>query len=103
MAYELRISDWSADVCSSDLTETEPIDKHHRVREMLGRLLAEFGDEIACDRKEEFSGLDCQSKCAEQRDQLGVVAFTERRLACPDPEVGVEEEDRKSTRLNSSH
>src|SRR3546814_3096822 len=47
-------------------TETEPIDKHHRVREMLGRLLAEYGDEIACDRKEEFSGLDCQSKRSEE-------------------------------------
>src|SRR3546814_10267323 len=29
-AYDMRISDWSSDVCSSDLAD---VDRHHQVRE----------------------------------------------------------------------
>src|SRR3546814_16513549 len=32
-AYELRISDWSSDVCSSDLREMRPARDRHRQRE----------------------------------------------------------------------
>src|SRR3546814_8179785 len=32
-AYELRISDWSSDVCSSDLVEEEQPEKRHRDRD----------------------------------------------------------------------
>src|SRR3546814_9322974 len=41
-AYELRISDWSSDVCSSDL----PVDRAHRAVELdpEGRLLARIGE-----------------------------------------------------------
>src|SRR3546814_10555275 len=31
-AYEMRISDWSSDVCSSDLLDRHPSDGHHRDR-----------------------------------------------------------------------
>src|SRR3546814_5537874 len=41
-AYEMRISDWSSDVCSSDLVEDEPqaeqpplLGRHHRVEGQL--------------------------------------------------------------------
>src|SRR3546814_2225401 len=40
-AYEMRISDWSSDVCSSDLTKT------NRVRAAFVRFLALGGDEQA--------------------------------------------------------
>src|SRR3546814_9714703 len=36
-AYEMRISDWSSDVCSSDLRYTEDLGLHvARVRECIG-------------------------------------------------------------------
>src|SRR3546814_6248675 len=34
-AYEMRISDWSSDVCSSDLTEPAPADGADAVRDAL--------------------------------------------------------------------
>src|SRR3546814_6261650 len=30
-AYEMRISDWSSDVCSSDLPQAAPLDLFHRI------------------------------------------------------------------------
>src|SRR3546814_13414485 len=36
-AYEMRISDWSSDVCSSDLAEVAARD-HHRVRNLDDRV-----------------------------------------------------------------
>src|SRR3546814_7679240 len=35
-AYEMRISDWSSDVCSSDLTEPAD-DRHRRIDQHVGR------------------------------------------------------------------
>src|SRR3546814_5864302 len=29
-AYEMRISDWSSDVCSSDLSDCDPAERRHR-------------------------------------------------------------------------
>src|SRR3546814_1061545 len=45
-AYELRISDWSSDVCSSDLGSC-----HHRQRAALAahHRLQRFGDGVLCD------------------------------------------------------
>src|SRR3546814_6912294 len=39
-AYELRISDWSSDVCSSDLGMARAMADHHKVR-ILGEALVE--------------------------------------------------------------
>src|SRR3546814_17476184 len=36
-AYEMRISDWSSDVCSSDLTSAYGVDTRHDPREWKGR------------------------------------------------------------------
>src|SRR3546814_8593914 len=54
-AYEMRISDWSSDVCSSDLTEffgaettyAELGDQIARVAEGLRRLGVQAGDRVA--------------------------------------------------------
>src|SRR3546814_17402677 len=35
-AYEMRISDWSSDVCSADLTPTPPVDME-RIRQFTSR------------------------------------------------------------------
>src|SRR3546814_13968410 len=51
-AYEMRISDWSSDVCSSDLGEAFLIAREHehpgevdRQRERMARPRADIGDE----------------------------------------------------------
>src|SRR3546814_2423726 len=74
-AYEMRISDWSSDVCSSDLHS-------HR----LGL--------PAVDRLR-HPDLDADRRLAYRR---GLCLPAAGLLA-----VGAEDRDRKSTRLNSSH
>src|SRR3546814_9190117 len=76
-AYEMRISDWSSDVCSSDLKTT------HACRTSFGRLIAARAtrkNRVVDDEAE----VDMTLR-AVLRDVLGL------------------NEDRKSTRLNSSH
>src|SRR3546814_3102123 len=106
-AYELRISDWSSDVCSSDLS-SRPNGRAGRalfsggsigVRDRFHRLYAfgRGGNDLAKAR-EEFAGeLPCRP-VNEARPELGQLAA----------DVGLHlevqhREDRKSTRLNSSH
>src|SRR3546814_9036704 len=49
-AYEMRISDWSSDVCSSDLLSTRGLAVSHRtVQRDLESLAATFG--ITCDTR----------------------------------------------------
>src|SRR3546814_18629367 len=38
-AYEMRISDWSSDVCSSDLTATERLDIKHQIMRRASEVL----------------------------------------------------------------
>src|SRR3546814_10375153 len=92
-AYEMRISDWSSDVCSSDLVigETEPrsrieqaADAEHRVHQepaqrCLGARHLALGEVVDQDQR---------------RTQM-VQQIADHVLA--------EIRDRKSTRLNSSH
>jgi hypothetical protein len=75
-------------------TETQPVNKQHRSLKAFRRLLAEFCDEIACNREEEFSGLDRQPQRAEERNFFRFFAFFECRLARHDPEIGVEKDRR---------
>src|SRR3546814_2417161 len=98
-AYEMRISDWSSDVCSSDLQETGAED-HAR-----GERVAGFGIEVGIAAAEltdrtrlarvrvvevHRRGLNAR----EQFEQRGRANIARARDA---------EQDRKSTRLNSSH
>src|SRR3546814_4377382 len=105
----MRISDWSSDVCSSDLPH-----RHYRARQLLAAY-------PFVDREKLLGGFrygDCQEDDA--RMTLTVVAAGQRagvvcanrvaatRFIEADGEVcGAEVEDRvrdrKSTRLNSSH
>src|SRR3546814_2318583 len=117
-AYEMRISDWSSDVCSSDLQCA--CRGRGRLREMAQRR----GVALPCLRRMDFDkpepierrhqrGDRCeQVKCAnclcpghvrivaERRNGVNIatVHIWERRT--PSPEMAA---DRKSTRLNSSH
>src|SRR3546814_5735438 len=96
-AYEMRISDWSSDVCSSDL-------------ELLGADVAEHQPHgLVCGLREIGIGFDtrrdhhpCRAVAADhhrRRRDLDAEALAEFGTAL---EIHLCE-DRKSTRLNSSH
>src|SRR3546814_6269427 len=83
-AYEMRISDWSSDVCSSDLVPADmpfPADLRghigHHAKGEAGHILR----------------LQTRTKGQSRNRQI--------RLAAPAAQIV--REDRKSTRLNSSH
>src|SRR3546814_1779183 len=82
-AYEMRISDWSSDVCSSDLSSAQ----------------------LLCDITRALVGVVLPLPlCNHQRRQR--IADDVECGAChveDAVDAGDEREDRKSTRLNSSH
>src|SRR3546814_1550942 len=107
-AYEMRISDWSSDVCSSDLLQPahndraamNPLSPHHLVKYRAERILAveayleRGGRAPECvgrpiDERHELEQKTCLHRPFEGRISPGRRARWHR--------------DRKSTRLNSSH
>src|SRR3546814_2353270 len=100
-AYEMRISDWSSDVCSSDLVKIN--DKHIEVivRQMLRRVnITNAGDTSfitgeQVERSEllnENDRMDAEGKIPATYDNV-LLGITKASLST----------DRKSTRLNSRH
>src|SRR3546814_10580306 len=119
-AYEMRISDWSSDVCSSDLSEGTRRKRrwpertgrtrqqgregrHAQGGEGQGRRRAEQAEDDAADvrgsdRRAQLSrraDLGAMEEAQQVRDRSGSGAGQARR--------GSLRADRKSTRLNSSH
>src|SRR3546814_3563357 len=100
-AYEMRISDWSSDVCSSDLSlKLDPLDEEHRHRSLVPphgvekkilKILALIG----------HIGLLFLAAIPHRRSVCQTATSLWRHLyAANHPRrLG----DRKSTRLNSSH
>src|SRR3546814_7769052 len=106
-AYDVRISDWSSDVCSSDLrslhccnlqTAAQLVDHQGRKR---------FAFNVFSNDEERTARLNDGFQNGEHRLQV-------RQLLLVDQDVGIvqfdlhlfrvgDEIDRKSTRLNSSH
>src|SRR3546814_3165723 len=95
-AYEMRISDWSSDVCSSDLLQRAAADedRHHRAPALVELRLDHraFGGAIGVRLQLHDLGLrrDRAQKLVETR-------LLQRR------NLDILNIDRKSTRLNSSH
>src|SRR3546814_10487112 len=91
-AYEMRISDWSSDVCSSDLIAREAVavgrgGLQHRTRRILGDVKEDAVQIIA-----RFLGRNREARLVDDLNQLG------------DGQLEISRQlDRKSTRLNSSH
>src|SRR3546814_7911584 len=127
-AYELRISDWSSDVCSSDL-QRRPLQQEAGQHQHEGNVLR-----VAHARIHALTGKPTLSLCPIQHGPGGRqqpepsadkhetrdVEWTEMRIGAPtEPHlqqmprvmaepvhlriVGAEPADRKSTRLNSSN
>src|SRR3546814_9958126 len=108
-AYEMRISDWSSDVCSSDLLETLGIGDAH-VAQLVVQPLAsdEHGDAIAAVAELDRGAQHHLLLALGKDDALRILARRligerqhRRRRIEPCAQAGAI--DRKSTRLNSSH
>src|SRR3546814_5710238 len=89
-AYEMRISDWSSDVCSSDLVPfpVMHVDTGKKFKEMY-----EFRDRYAAEWELDFKRETCPPL-----EEIDASLPPAARRRSP-PAAG----DRKSTRLNSSH
>src|SRR3546814_1042801 len=113
-AYEMRISDWSSDVCSSDLVEG---DRHlAQVGDAIefgvrrDRLSQRHGarDDLARDRRGdaepvETAAADTGGRHHALRLRQRDPRFRRRRASCDQILLRGYLLDRKSTRLNSSH
>src|SRR3546814_6137740 len=89
-AYEMRISDWSSDVCSSDLLAQGVIGLP---RMALGAVV----------RERHLAEADPRHHPADEARLFGQRQQGIERAAAHQPEITGIERDRKSTRLNSSH
>src|SRR3546814_4654946 len=114
-AYEMRISDWSSDVCSSDL--------HLGGRRLLALCFLHRQQQPRLEigepgRHHEIVRRDLEPKAArlldedqillrqrEDRDlrQVDLLVARQRQQQVERPLEALQREDRKSTRLNSSH
>src|SRR3546814_6095213 len=97
----MRISDWSSDVCSSDLNETTAIitEIDDDVGDALRTEIGEGVRQLAVRRRDEGAQVQIAIAAAALADHLGAVAVRNRVERI----VGLGDGDRKSTRLNSSH
>src|SRR3546814_2754625 len=96
-AYEMRISDWSSDVCSSDLIDPQHrsgVDQNIAICQCLIKQRPTITIRIGAQRV---------SKTICPQGQAGALPLNEAAfLRVLDKHVG-QPGDRKSTRLNSSH
>src|SRR3546814_5144691 len=87
-AYEMRISDWSSDVCSSDLS--------YRIRQMEDVLGVQLFRRRPRGLELTSEGETLQTAVRQGLERLDEAVLAIRRRARTPT-------DRKSTRLNSSH
>src|SRR3546814_7022774 len=104
--YEMRISDWIADVCSSDLMISPEYPAAVIAVERVGDALGDLG--VAGDDRVRILGADHRARGNDQLQRLQA-ALVQRDLILHQGAEDVEHRrladrgDRKSTRLNSSH
>src|SRR3546814_1577459 len=97
-SYEMRISDWSSDVCSSDLAAFALVSQAERIEsELLAALSSVSGRDLEV---EGTVRLATPEAFASHLIAPRVAALRERH---PRLTLELASEDRKSTRLNSSH
>src|SRR3546814_10728987 len=85
-AYEVRISDWSSDVCSSDLRCASRLRQHDRI-EMLVRLFGDMDDVFITPFRAEVvdtdaAGLVAPIQVLQGDDQLGACRYLLFRRHC---------------------
>src|SRR3546814_2315683 len=112
-AYEMRISDWSSDVCSSDLLRRR-LQKHAALVLIAPRPRREVERDEAIDDRRDRRMAELQPPCDQARGHpLARIDLTQhqqlrrrppRRRGKPaGAAVGRAQQDRKSTRLDTSH
>src|SRR3546814_3239556 len=113
-AYEMRISDWSSDVCSSDLAERvhgaadvgvvvaiETVDRlDHRRRLLPGVGRVEIHQRLAVDLAPQQGEIPAHARPVDSRVGAALRWCGARLAHCPSSSAA---RDRKSTRLNSRH
>src|SRR3546814_1037561 len=107
----MRISDWSSDVCSSDLGKREKADIEKDMRHIGGQgLPAEAIGVVDRSRHDQPPDRPQDREHEHQEADFGMnpkrlELFAARGNAAhvPAPEKLEQDQDRKSTRLNSSH
>src|SRR3546814_9174794 len=102
-AYEMRISDWSSDVCSSDLDDLA-VDRDEGKILIAGAIGVRFGIEEVVGELDVVAGLQVQRRLDRRAEgRVVAVARTVGRGLVQGAARQAEKTDRKSTRLNSSH
>src|SRR3546814_5904463 len=98
-AYEMRISDWSSDVCSSDLKFLEAVDtEDHRAAE------GTRGLKTILDRRQFVEGAELiEHEPGAQGARTGERHEAVDGKVHPEGQQRPVHRDRKSKRLNSSH
>src|SRR3546814_4183189 len=106
-AYEMRISDWSSDVCSSDLLRLwRVVEVVEAVEDYFKQVDLAAGQKLQKDAKlgdfivDPLPAVDLGRIDAQSAKQ---VIFQKVREADRERQFEEYKEDRKSTRLNSSH
>src|SRR3546814_1506181 len=102
-AYEMRISDWSSDVCSSDLPDPAVEANLANLRKLVAEKSLDFG--VAFDGDgDRIGAIDGEGRVI-WGDQLLQIYAAAVLKEMPGATViaDVKARDRKSTRLNSSH
>src|SRR3546814_3289652 len=92
-AYEMRISDWSSDVCSSDLVQIS------NWRRAMTRVVSLFLPSWSTDRLRRKAGDAAHPAEA----PLVLIGRDGNRRVVLAADAAAQGADRKSTRLNSSH
>src|SRR3546814_10848813 len=102
-AYEMRISDWSSDVCSSDLVtpEHEKTETVVYPRDLRAPMLVWQGKEALDETDLEADAPPVYIQ--EKIDPRVLVEHLRMTARSGEPEPELTLLDRKSTRLNSSH
>src|SRR3546814_7971104 len=111
-AYDMRISDWSSDVCSSDLFIAGvsahlveimiDADDDDRVRaHIIGHLQRSIGDGDAGPKT--LGGVALKRLAFAQIEIMDMIGLASHEPARLPRQIGGDGIDRKSTRLNSSH
>src|SRR3546814_5566144 len=120
-AYEMRISDWSSDVCSSDLSSVRKIvemqDEIDTVNDVMTTQLgpehvivalsAEFRDELTTSQIERCVAR-LEARIRDRHPEVQTLFIKPQKPAAghrdqPEASRSPGAGDRKSTRLNSSH
>src|SRR3546814_1926451 len=101
----MRISDWSSDVCSSDLASANPEDYTNR-----GRIITPLKDRFGSQIRTHYP-LEVETEVAIALQEASPLQADGVRVSVPDYMSEIvavlshlaRSRDRKSTRLNSSH